>query len=95
MNKWVEKLRAEENKEQIKSQDPNLEFHKLLQAGSQQEPPTKITAFPGLVVRLYRTRPDCLAAGFCKQITHENCDLYPVTKAGKLTGFCRKRTPGG
>jgi len=61
----------------------------------QQEPPAATKVFPGLVVRLYRTRPDCLAAGFCKQVTHEDCDLYPVTKAGKLSGFCRKRTPGG
>lgn len=52
-----------------------------------------IEVTPGVVVRLHKTRPDCMSAGYCKQVTHEDCNLFPVTKDGKLSGFCRERVP--
>jgi len=87
---------AQELLRQVKGR--KMEILGYLRASQQQREPIKpatTEVIPGLVVRLYKTRPDCLAAGFCKWVTHEDCNLYPVTRGGKLSGWCRERVPGG
>ncbi len=54
-----------------------------------------MTAWPGIVVPIYRTRPDCMAAGRCKWLTKDDCLLAPVLKEGQLSGWCRERAKTG
>lgn len=53
--------------------------------------PGEMTVWPGVVVKIYRTRSDCLAAGHCRWIANSDCLLAPVVKNDYLSGWCRER----
>jgi len=56
---------------------------------------TRTAVVLGNVVRLYRTHPDCLAAGYCKWLSLD-CPLYAIIRSvGTLTGWCREKVSQG
>jgi len=59
-----------------------------------QEPVT-MEVFNLGVVRLHKTQPNCVDAGFCRWVTNSDCSLYPAMKDGRLSGMCRERRPIG
>lgn len=51
--------------------------------------------WPGITVKIFRTRLDCMQVGHCRWMSNVNCWLAPVIKDSQLSGWCRERAKGG